>query len=165
MASPLNIDADSARLFQINISDGGVPKLPIMRVAVDFSGAKGDRQRNLRFHGGPDRALCLYSLERILALQGEGHSIVPGATGENLTLAGLDWDRVQPGLRLTIGEMLNIEITDYTKPCRDIASSFANGAIKRIFQERYPGWSRVYAKVIQPGEITVGDSVRLENGP
>ncbi len=161
MIESLIADADLPRLFQINISDGGVPKLPIGRVAVHSRGAEGDRQRNLKHHGGPNRALCLYSLERIMALQMEGHPIVPGATGENLTLAGLDWDRVQPGLRLAIGEILEIEITDYTEPCRDIADSFANGAIKRMLQDRHPGWSRVYAKVLNPGEITVGDRVRL----
>lgn len=160
MIDPLIADTHSARLFQINISDGGVPKLPIERVAVHFSGAEGDRQRNLKHHGGPDRALCLYSLERILALQREGHPIVPGATGENLTLSGLDWTRVQPGLRLAIGEMLEIEVTDYTEPCHLIAGAFSNGTIERMFQEHYPGWSRVYAKVLKPGEIAVGDRVR-----
>ena len=155
-------NADNARLFQINISDGGVPKLPINTVQVGFDGAQGDRQRNLKYHGGPNRALCLYSLERIMALQREGHPIVPGATGENLTLAGIDWDRLQPGLQLAIGETLEIEITAYTEPCRDIAGSFVGGSIKRMHQGSHPGWSRVYAKVLQPGEITVGDRVRLK---
>lgn len=152
-------------LFQINISDGGVPKMPINRIAVHATGAQGDRQRSLKFHGGPDRALCLYSLERILALQGEGHPIVPGSTGENLTLTGLDWTLVRPGLQLAIGETLKIEITDYTEPCGLIAGSFSEGAIKRMQQEAQPGWSRVYARVIHPGVITVGDSVRLLGQP
>lgn len=152
-------------LFQINISDGGVPKTPINRVTVHATGAQGDRQRHLKFHGGLDRALCLYSLERILALQREGHPIVPGSTGENLTLTGLDWALVRPGLHVAIGETLEIEITDYTEPCRHIAGSFFEGAIKRMQQEAQPGWSRVYAKVLQPGVITVGDSVRLLGQP
>ena len=38
------------------------------------------------FHGGPERALCLFSLERILELQAEGHPIFPGAAGENITI-------------------------------------------------------------------------------
>ncbi len=159
MVNSLITNTDLGRLFQINISDGGVPKLPIGRVSVHLTGAEGDRQRNLKHHGGPNRALCLYSLERIMALQREGHPIVAGATGENLTLTGLDWDRVHPGVRLAIGEMLEIEITAYTEPCRDIAHSFAEGAIKRMLQDRHPGWSRVYAKVLQPGEITVGDRI------
>jgi MOSC domain-containing protein YiiM len=154
-------DANNARLFQINISDGGVPKLPINTVQVGFDGARGDRQRHIKVHGGPNRALCLYSLDRILALQQEGHPIVPGATGENLTVVGLDWDQINPGLRIVIGESLTIEITDFTEPCHLIADWFSGGTIERMLQERHPGWSRVYAKVLQPGEITVGDRVRL----
>ena len=52
-------------------------------------GLEGDRQRDLRFHGGPLRAVSLYSLELIEALQAEGHPIAPGAMGENLTMAGV----------------------------------------------------------------------------
>ena len=63
------------------------------------AGLEGDRHRNRKLHGGPDRALCLFSLERIEALQAEGHPIEPGTLGENLTLA--DWTgRGPPGRRL-----------------------------------------------------------------
>ena len=150
-----------AWLFQINISDGGVPKLPVSMVDVGFFGAAGDRQRDLKHHGGVDRALCLYSLERVTALQQEGHPIVPGSIGENLTLAGIDWDGIRPGLRMKIGRQLEIEITSYTEPCRFIAGSFLDGDFSRILQERNAGWSRLYAKVRVPGGIAVGDEVCL----
>ena len=103
MVNPPAADPDFPRIFQINISDGGVPKLPVGHAVIDFSGAQGDRQRNLKHHGGPDRALCLFSLERILALQQEGHAIVPGATGENLTVVGLDWNTARPSLSQCAG--------------------------------------------------------------
>src|SRR3569832_2171795 len=79
-------------VHQISVSDGGVPKLPVWEAKVSEQGLSGDRQRNLKFHGGPDRAVCLYSLELIEHLQAEGHPIDAGAAGENLTLSGLDWD-------------------------------------------------------------------------
>ena len=85
---------------QINVSDGGVPKLPVREAKVGEGGLDGDRQRNLKFHGGPDRAVCLYSLELIERLQDEGHPIDSGFSGENLTLSGLDWDLVRPGVRV-----------------------------------------------------------------
>lgn len=56
-------------VHQINLSDGGVPKLPVWEASVGKEGLSGDRQRNLKFHGGPDRAVCLYSLELIERLQ------------------------------------------------------------------------------------------------
>ena len=148
------------RVVQINISPGGVPKLPVAaRVTPD--GLEGDGHRDLEHHGGPERALCLFSLEQIRALQAEGHAVTPGAIGENLTLEGVDWERVQPGAVLELGEEVRIEITRYTSPCFNIEPSFAGGDVARVSQKRHPGWSRVYAKVLQPGPIRQGDPVRL----
>ena len=50
-------------LHQINVSDGGVPKRPVLEARVTKTGVEGDRQRNLNVHGGPDRAVCLFSHE------------------------------------------------------------------------------------------------------
>ena len=122
---------------------------------------EGDRQRNRRFHGGPDRALCLYSQELIDALGAEGHPIVRGAVGENVTIAGLPWDRVRPGARLTLGEV-DVEVTSYTAPCENIEGAFLDGRFVRISQRVHPGWSRVYVRVLRGGSLRVGDAVRLE---
>lgn len=150
------------RLFQINVSDGGVPKhaIPVARVTVN--GIEGDRQRNLAVHGGPDRAVCLFSLERIQALQGEGHSIAPGASGENLTLAGLDWEQLRPGDQVRIGTTVLLEFTEYTDPCRFNAQWFQHGNFNRINHKRHPGWSRLYARVLVEGTVRTGDVVVVE---
>jgi MOSC domain-containing protein YiiM len=55
----------TGRLVSINLSNGGVPKRPVPECRVTESGLEGDRQRDLHFHGGPNRAVCLYPLERI----------------------------------------------------------------------------------------------------
>jgi MOSC domain-containing protein YiiM len=144
----------------INVSGGGVPKRPIASAAVTAEGVEGDRQRHTDIHGGPERAVCLFSLERIAALRGEGHPIAPGTTGENLTLAGLDWDAVRPGRRLQAGT-LRLEVTAYAEPCVTIRDSFRDGAVSCIAQARHPGWSRVYARVLEPGRVAVGDPVAL----
>ena len=148
-------------MVQINISPGGVPKLPVASARVTANGLEGDGHRDLEHHGGPERALCLFSLEQIRALQVEGHTVTPGAIGENLTLEGLDWERVQPGAMLELGERVRIEITRYTSPCFNIKSRFLGGDFARVSQKLHPGWSRVYAKVLQPGIISQGDPVRL----
>ncbi len=57
--------AGNGRVVQINVSDGGVPKRPIERGRVGPLGLAGDGHRDRRHHGGPDRALCLLSLEVI----------------------------------------------------------------------------------------------------
>ena len=153
----------SARIFQINVSPGGVPKLAVREAEVTTDGLTGDAQADLEHHGGPDRALCLYSLERILALQAEGHPVFPGAAGENLTLSGLDWDDVVPGCRLRLGGEVVIEVVSYTAPCATIKAFFKETKANRISQEHHPGWSRVYARVLEPGRIVVGDAASIDN--
>jgi len=146
------------RVASLNVSDGGVPKRAVESAEVTRDGVRGDRQRNLKYHGGRERALCLWSLERIEALRAEGHPVSPGSTGENVTVAGVEWAALAPGVRLRIGPVL-AEVTDYTRPCRTIARSFLGGRSGRVSQKTHPGWSRVYARVLEEGRVAVGDAV------
>lgn len=152
------------RIFQLNCSGGGVPKLAVRETFLTPTGLEGDRQSDLRFHGGPERALCLFALERILELQREGHPIFPGAVGENVTVVGLDWQRLEPGTRLALGDEALVEVTSYTSPCKTIADSFVGCEFKRISQKDHPGYSRIYARVIQTGTLSVGQAVKLLDG-
>ena len=107
----------TGRIVQINVSAGGVPKRPVPRARVTRLGIEGDRHRNAQLHGGPDRALCLFSIEQIEALQAEGHPVEPGTLGENLTLAGLEWASVRPADVFRLGEEVLVEVTRFTSPC------------------------------------------------
>jgi MOSC domain-containing protein YiiM len=151
----------TARIFQINASNGGVPKRPLRRAEVDASGITVDKQTHTQVHGGPYRALCLYALERIQALQAEGHPIYPGSVGENVTISGLDWDQVVPGMRLKLGEVI-VEITSYAAPCNLIEGSFTDQDSSRISQTKHPGWARAYSRVVQTGSLQIGDKVSWE---
>ncbi|MFL6230508.1 MAG: MOSC domain-containing protein [Pyrinomonadaceae bacterium] len=146
-------------VHQLNCSAGGVPKLPVDEAELTPTGLVGDRQAKPFIHGGPQRALSLYSLELIEELRAEGHPISPGAAGENVTVAGLDWSRLSPGARLRIGDEVVIEISGYANPCPTIRHSFTNGEFKRISQKLTPGVSRLYARVLSTGRIRVGDPV------
>ena len=152
----------SGRLESINLSRGGVPKTPAAEATITRAGLAGDRHRQRLFHGGPDRAVTLFSAEVIAALQAEGHPIAPGSTGENLTVSGLDWTRVTPGSRLSVGEV-TLEITKYTTPCKTIVGSLLGGDIDRIAHKKNPGWSRVCARVLAGGRVRVGDAVALSD--
>ena len=149
------------RVVQLSVSNGGVPKtaVPVARITED--GVEGDRQRNLEVHGGPERAVCLFSMERIRDLQAEGHTVVPGALGENVTIEGIDWDAVLPKSRVLLGEEVALEVTRYTSPCINIKTSFHGGDYSRVSQKRHAGWSRVYARVLVPGTVRAGDDVRV----
>ncbi len=149
-------------VHQINVSDGGIPKRPVLEAKVTKSGIAGDRQRNLKLHGGPERAICLYSLDLIERLQEEGHPIDAGSTGENLTLAGLDWNELAPGTRLTVGPEVRLQIASYCAPCELNACWFHDKVIERISQKTNPGWSRLYARVLAEGIVRPGDAIRIE---
>lgn len=152
---------EAGRIVQISVSPGGVPKRPVEAADVTTEGVAGDAQRDREHHGGPERAVCLFSMEVIRDLRAEGHPIEPGHIGENVTLEGLDWEAVTPGTRLLLGADVLLEITRYTSPCHNIRASFAAGDFGRVSQKKHPGWSRVYARVLRTGAIRRGDPVRL----
>jgi len=152
----------TGRLDAINLSHGGVPKLSVFEALVTVDGLDGDRQRDTRFHGGPDRAVVLYSTDVIRALQREGHPIAVGATGENLTLAGFDWSLIVPGTELLVGGA-RLLVTKYVTPCAKVGWCFAGDRFARIEQRLHPGWSRVAARVLGEGLVRVGDPVVLES--
>lgn len=145
-------------LVSINTSKGGVPKLPLPSCLVTVNGLKGDRQRDLEYHGGPDRAVCLFSEDLIAALRAEGHPISAGTIGENFTLKDVSWAEMVPGAAFDVGEV-RIELTDYAAPCNNIAASFRDRRTGRVSQKAHPGWSRLYARVLKEGTVRVGDSV------
>lgn len=144
----------------LHASGGGVPKQARESLEVGFAGARGDAQRNRNHHGAPYQALCLWSGEIIDALAADGHPIAPGRAGENITLRGLDWSDVRPGVRLRVGSVL-CEISCYAEPCRHLAQWFTDGRFDRIRHDK-GDVSRVYATVLEPGVVAVGDDAVLE---
>jgi len=155
----------AGRIVQISLSKGGVPKTAVPEAAVVTTGLVGDRHNAPDIHGGPEKAVCLWSLEVIETLKQEGHNLAPGYAGENITISGLDWPQVVPGLRLQLGDEVLLEIASYTTPCRKNMRWFADKRYSRMSQKHYPGSSRVYARVLQPGTIRKGDGVTIASTP
>lgn len=151
----------SGTIASINISDGGVPKRRVTDAKVLLLGLQGDDQDDKVHHGGPERAVCIFSLDRLRALQAEGHPIEPGTAGENLTVEGIPWESVMPGVRLKVGPEVLLEVTSFTSPCKTIRRSFIDGRFVRISQKVHPGWSRVYARVIAEGDVRLGDKIEI----
>jgi MOSC domain-containing protein YiiM len=160
------------RVIQINVSTGGVPKSPISAGRVTFSKVEGDDWNDRRFHGWPDQAICLFSLELIEELKGEGYPLFPGALGENFTTEGLDFRAVRLGDVYHIGSDAEIRVTKIRVPCRTI-TVYGEGIIKAIYDREVKGgnvntpkWGRsgYYAEVLKEGSVYPGDQiVLLEN--
>jgi len=153
--------SDVGRIVQLSVSNGGVPKRAVPMARITPLGLEGDAHRDGEHHGGPERAVCLFAMEAIRELQAEGHPLVPGALGENVTLEGLDWSAVQPGTRLQLGDEVVLEVTRYTTPCFNIRPAFRGGDYSLVSQKRHPGRSRVYARVVATGMLHGGDPARL----
>ena len=143
-----------ATLTQLSISPGGMPKRPILFAHVSKHGVEGDKQRNLKYHGGADRAICLFSEELYAWLREQGIDLPPGAVGENFTTRGLDLTTLKPGDQLQIGECL-IEITDVRIPCRNLNQWHPH--LMKIIKGR-SGW---VARVLEEAVVQPGDAIRI----
>jgi MOSC domain-containing protein YiiM len=152
-------------VISINVSSGGVPKRRVSDAKVSLLGLINDDHDDKKSHGGPERAVCVYSLERIRALQAEGHPIDIGTAGENVTVEGIDWELVVPGARFRLGDGVLLEVASFTTPCKTIRDSFIEGRFVRISQKLHPGWSRVYTRVLSEGAVRFGDAVELTPPP
>lgn len=150
------------RLVQVNVSDGGVPKLSVPAARITAAGVEGDRQREVTVHGGPHRAVSLLGIEAIQRVAAEGHPIAPGTTGENLTTSGFDVSALAPGTRLSIGDEVILELGMPANPCRTIRHSFVDLRFGRLSVKAHLGDSRMYARVIREGVVRPGDPIRLQ---
>lgn len=150
------------KLLQVNVSDGGVPKLPVETARVTALGVEGDRQASDTVHGGPHRAVAILGIEAIRRVAAEGNPIGPGTTGENLTTEGFDVSLLPAGTRLAIGDDVVLEISQPTNPCRTIRHSFSDLRFGRLSMKAHPADSRMYARVLREGVVRAGDPIRLE---
>lgn len=148
------------RVDQINVSNGGVPKVPVEMVEINHGGIVGDRQGSRQHHGRPWQALCLWSAEVIESFAAAGNPLRAGAAGENLTVRGLGWNTIRPGMHLRIGTVL-AETTSWAIPCRHNAQWFADGDFRQMSHER-GAVSRIYATVLESGSVSRGDVIRVQ---
>ena len=156
-------------VVQINISPGGIPKKPVSAGRVVFGKVEGDDWNDRRYHGWPDQALCLFSVELIEELKAEGFPLFPGALGENLTTGGLDYHKVRIGEVYRIGKEVEIRITKIRVPCRTI-SVYGEGILTAMYDLDVkkgnvdtPKWGRsgFYAEVLKEGMIHLSNPIEL----
>jgi MOSC domain-containing protein YiiM len=145
----------TAVLTQLNVSNGGMPKLPVLCARVTKAGVEGDRQRNLKHHGGPNRAVCVFSEELYAWLREKGIDLTNGAVGENFTTRGLDLSSLAKGDRLRVGGCL-IEVTGVRIPCHQLARWDVD------LPELIVGHSGWVAKVIEEAVVKPGDAIEVE---
>jgi MOSC domain-containing protein YiiM len=152
-------------VLAVTTSPGGVPKRPVASTHIRVGGLDGDGHDNPRVHGGPLQDVCLLAFEAMERIRADGHQAFPGAYGENLTLAGLDWAGLRAGDRLEIGPVGEgplLELTDYATPCDTQARWFRGGRYGRISHRRHPEDARWYARTVREGPVASGDLVTIK---
>jgi MOSC domain-containing protein YiiM len=142
-------------LVQVNVSNGGMPKLPVLQARVTKEGVEGDQQRNRKHHGGPDRAVCVYSEELYEWLRERGVNVSAGNVGENFTTHGIDLQKLAVGDRLHVGGECVIEITKVRVPCSQLKVWDVD------LPELIVGHSGWVARVIEEGIVKGGDAIEV----
>lgn len=144
----------AGRLLQLNVSAGGMPKKPIPQARVTIEGVAGDWQKNRKYHGGTNRAVCIYSEELYAWLREKGVDVGPGDIGENFTTTGIDLQKLARGTRLKVGGCV-VEITDVRIPCSQLKKWDVD------LPELIVGRSGWVAKVVSEGMVRQGDPVEV----
>ncbi|MFI8961343.1 MOSC domain-containing protein [Streptomyces sp. NPDC053493] len=129
------------------------------------SGVAGDAVCDLRFHGGPDRAVYAFAREDLDAWERElGRPLAAGSFGENLTTRGLDVNGALIGERWRIGEEVVVEVTGGRIPCRTFAGFVEESGWVRRFNGSAAGPGALL-RVVVPGEIRAGDRMEVVHRP
>ena len=139
--------------------DTGIDKRPVEGAQIEPLGLTGDVVADEEHHGGPDQAVYLYGRTDYAWWEADlGRALAPGTFGENLTLTELDVAERRPGDRFRIGPVL-LELTSPRIPC----SVFAHRMGERQWVKRFRDAGRPgsYARVLERGEVSVGDPVEL----
>ena len=143
--------------------NGGVPKHPVDALEITKKGCVGDKQNDLKHHGGPQKAVCIM-LDSVLQLLKElGHPIGPGTTGENVLLNGIESDGIDTGSILSFTNGVVLEITGPAPPCKTIRSSFLDNEFTALSHKLISGQTRWYASVITPGTVVLGEEAQVVN--
>jgi ferredoxin-NADP reductase/MOSC domain-containing protein YiiM len=121
---------------------------------------EGDRQGDLRGHGGENRAIFVYQMSsyRYWSEQLHRDDFVMGQFGENFTVDGLSDDDVFVGDRYRIGDAL-FEVTQPRVTCYRIGMRMNEPRMPALLVSHgKPGF---YFRVLREGKVKAGDPITL----
>ena len=128
-------------------------------VMVNKLNIEGDKQADLRVHGGADKAVYAYSLD---AYQNwnllYGKNFTNGSLGENLTIDSFDEKLIGVGDIYQLGEC-KLQVVQPRVPCYKLGVRFNDiGAIKAFNKIQRSG---IYFRVLEEGEIDIEQCFKL----
>jgi MOSC domain-containing protein YiiM len=144
--------------FGREVETGG-QKLPVAEAFLRCTNFDGDAQADLKNHGGPDKAACVYVFDHYpFWEQWLGQSLAPGAFSENLTLSGLPETEVAIGDVWQMGAA-RVQVCQPRMPCNKLAGKRDSKALPD--QIHATGFSGYYLRVLQEGVVRAGDAIEI----
>jgi MOSC domain-containing protein YiiM len=138
-----------------------IGKQPVMgAVMLNPLNLEGDRQADLRVHGGPLQAVYVYPSEHYQYWKAElpNQDLPYGVFGENFTTEGLLETEVRVGDQFRVGEAI-VAVTKPRTPCFKLEMTLGQpGFIKRFYASERSGF---YLAVVQPGIVEAGNTIEL----
>lgn len=139
----------------------GIFKEPVAdRLMVRVLNLDGDRQADLRVHGGVDKAVYVYSIENYEYWKHElgRDDLTYGQFGENLTVEGMTDDAVRIGDVFRVGSA-TVQVAQPRLPCYKLAIKMENPKFPKLFLlSRRTGF---YLRVLEEGDVGAGDEFEL----
>ncbi len=135
----------------------GIYKEPITGpVKVARLNLEGDAQADLSVHGGPNKAVYVYSRKNVEFWRRElrRDDLRPGSLGENLTVDDLPDTDICIGDELEIGTARFV-VTQPRLPCYKLGIALGMPEFPKMFKES--GRTGFYLKVLREGTIAAGD--------
>lgn len=131
-------------------------KGPIYLGKLNFD---GDGQADLVHHGGPDKAVCVYSFEHYPYWEKElDRKLMIGAFGENLTVKGMLETQINIGDIFQIGEAI-VQVSQPRQPCFKLAKRYDLHDLPLRFQNT--GYTGFYLRVLNEGWVSAESSIEL----
>jgi MOSC domain-containing protein YiiM len=139
----------------------GIFKAPVAgRIALRTLNLDGDRQADLRVHGGEQKAVYCYPVEHYQYWRTElpEHELTFGNFGENFTTEGLLEDWMNLGDELAVGSV-RVLVTQPRLPCYKLGIRFqADEMVKRFLASARTGF---YVAVVREGDVGAGDEIHV----
>ncbi|AKG33863.1 MOSC domain-containing protein [Paenibacillus durus] len=131
----------------------------VQAVELKKSGFIGDDVANHKFHGGIDRAVCLYPFEHYSYWEDKfNKKLNPPAFGENITATGMLEEQVYIGDIYRIGETV-IQVTQGRVPCDTISKyNEEKSFLKKVVETSLTGY---FFRVIEEGIINSNSKIEL----
>ena len=156
----VGVNIGKARAIEAKSGQTGIYKRSTdAPVKVGTLGLANDTICDTKNHGGVDQAVYVYGVpDYDWWAEALGKPLHPGTFGENLTVNGLESVGLQVGDRLEVGTVV-LEVTSPRVPCVTLAARMEDETfVKKFRQAERPG---VYCRVLQTGQVQVGDEVTV----